>query len=299
MYIVVTGSTGMVGEAICRTLMDGGHRVGRLVRPESNFQAPQGTYSTWDPKAGRIDGRFLDGADAVIHLAGEGIAGWWTAAKRRRIMESRVIGTELLARTLPTLMHRPKLFLCASATGYYGDRGGETLDETAKSGGGFLAETCRRWEAAAQAAVDGGVRTAHMRIGMVLDGSGGALAKMMLPFSLGLGGKIGDGEQYWSWITLHDLCRAAMFLLERDDAAGVYNFVAPEPVTNERFTKALGRAMRRPACLPMPATLITLLADGLADELLLASQRVVPARLEAAGFSFEHATIEPALKAVV
>jgi len=299
MYIVVTGSTGLVGQAVCRRLMDEGHRVGRLVRPDSDFQAPQGTWSVWDPKTGRIDPTFIDGADAVIHLAGENIAGWWTTKKMQRIVESRVEGTDLLARTLPTLMNRPRLFLCASATGYYGDRPDETLDETSKSGAGFLAETCRRWEAAAQPAKDAGLRTAHMRLGMVLDDNGGAIKSILPIFSLGLGGRIGDGEQYWSWITLDDVCNAVMFLLNQDDSEGVYNFTAPEPVTNARFTKALGQALKRPTVLPVPATVITLVADGMADELLLASQRVVPGRLESAGFRFQHPEIEGALKAVV
>ena len=299
MYIVVTGSTGMVGEAVCRRLMDEGHRVGRLVRPESNFQAPQGTWSKWDPKTGLIDPKFIDGADAVIHLAGENIAGWWTARKMKRIVDSRVEGTALLAKTLAGLMNKPGVFLCASATGFYGDRPDETLDESSKSGAGFLAETCRRWEAAAQPAKDAGIRTAHMRLGMVLDSAGGAIKAILPIFSLGLGGKIASGDQYWSWITLDDVTGAISYLLSRDDAGGVYNFTAPEPVTNERFTRAMGKALKRPTIFPVPATVITLIADGMADELLLASQRVVPAHLEESGYRFEHPHIEGALKAVV
>jgi uncharacterized protein (TIGR01777 family) len=299
MYIVVTGSTGLVGEAVCRRLMDEGHRVGRLVRPASNFQAPQGTWSEWDPKTGLIDPKFLDGADAVIHLAGENIAGWWTAKKMKRIVDSRVEGTALLAKTLAGLMNKPKLFLCASATGFYGDRPDETLDEHSKSGAGFLAETCRRWEDAAQSAKDAGIRTAHMRLGMVLDSAGGAVKAILPIFSLGLGGKIASGDQYWSWITLDDVTGAISYLLSRDDVEGVYNFTAPEPVTNERFTKAMGKALKRPTLLPVPETVITLVADGMADELLLASQRVVPAHLEEAGYRFAHPHIEGALQAVV
>jgi len=299
MYIVVTGSTGFVGQAVCKRLMDAGHRVGRLVRPDSDFQAPQGTWSVWEPKTGQIDLQFIDGADAVIHLAGENIAGWWNAKKMKRIVDSRVEGTALLAESLPKLMNRPSVFLCASATGYYGNRPDETLDESSRSGAGFLAETCRRWEAAAQPTRDAGIRTAHLRLGMVLDAHGGALKSVLPIFSLGLGGKIGDGQQYWSWITLDDVCNAIEFLIDQDDTQGIYNFTAPEPVTNQRFTKALGKALKRPTVLPVPETVVTLLANGMANELLLASQRVVPGRLEQAGFHFQHPDIETALKAVV
>ncbi len=295
--VAVTGSTGLVGAALTVALARGGHRVVRLVRSGTATQAPGEHTVRWDPDRGTIDAAGLEGVDAVVHLAGESIAsGRWTAAKRRRIRDSRVGATRVLAEALAGLERPPATLVAASAVGYYGDRGDEVLREESPPGGGFLADVCREWEAAAAPAARRGLRVVHMRIGMVLAATGGALAALLPPFRLGLGGPVGSGRQWMSWISLDDLVRAILHALATASLAGPINAVAPAPVTNREFARTLGRVLRRPAVLPLPAGAARLLLGRMADELLLASARVVPARLEAAGFTFGDATLERALR---
>jgi uncharacterized protein (TIGR01777 family) len=295
--VAVTGSTGLVGAALTVALARGGHRVVRLVRSGTATQAPGEHTVRWDPGRGTIDAAGLEGVDAVVHLAGESIAsGRWTAAKRRRIRDSRVGATRVLAEALARLERPPATLVAASAVGYYGDRGDEVLREESAPGGGFLADVCREWEAAAAPAARRGLRVVHMRIGMVLAATGGALAALLPPFRLGLGGPVGSGRQWMSWISLDDLVRAILHALATASLAGPINAVAPAPVTNREFARTLGRVLRRPAVLPLPAVAARLLLGRMADELLLASARVVPARLEAAGFTFGDATLERALR---
>jgi uncharacterized protein (TIGR01777 family) len=296
MDIAITGSTGLIGTALVDSL-EGTHRVLRLVRPDS--VGADGDTAAWDPAAGTIDRAALEGIDAVVHLAGVGIAdSRWTDEQKRRILTSRTEGTGLLARTLAALDRPPSVLLSGSAIGYYGDHGDEVIDETASSGDDFPAEVCRRWEAAAQPAVDAGIRVAFLRTGIVQSTRGGALAKQLPFFRLGLGGRAGSGRQYVSWITLHDEVRAIEHLLAAE-VSGPVNLVAPEPVTNAEYTKALGRAVHRPTTiLPMFGPRL-LYGRELADSLLLTSQRCVPAALTGSGFTFDHPEIDGALRAVL
>lgn len=299
MRIVVTGSTGLIGQAACRELEGRGHRIHRLVHAGSKFQAPLGTYSRWDPATEQIDPRALKGAEAVLHLAGENLFGYWTAKKKRRIRASRVGGTDLLARTLAAMVDPPGLMLCASAVGYYGDRGDELLDENSDPGTGFLAAVCREWEAAAGPAAEAGIRTAHMRLGIVLTPRGGALKLMLPPFRLGLGGRIGSGEQWVPWVSLDDVVGAIVHLIESPNTQGVYNVTAPNPVTNATLARTLGRVLRRPAVLPAPESVVSFAAGEMAGETVLASTRAVPGRLPESGCGFEHPQLEQALRAAL
>lgn len=298
MRVLLSGATGLVGAALKQRLPQGGHQVCCLVR-----RAAEGVEEiAWDPQAGWIDRSKLEaaGIEAVVHLAGESIAaGRWNAARKERIVQSRVQGTRLVAETLAALPDRPRVLACASAIGWYGDRGDETLDESSPPGKGFLAEVCRDWEAAAAPAAAAGVRVVVFRLGMVLDGQRGALAKMLPLFRYGLGGRLGSGRQYVSWVTLDDATRAVTALLDEMPLAGPVNLVAPQSVRQRQFASALGRALHRPARLPTPRILLRLALGQMADELLLASARVVPRRLEEAGFVFRQATLEGALSHVL
>jgi uncharacterized protein len=289
MRVAVTGSSGFLGSRLVADLTAAGHAVVRVRRPQ-----------TWDPDAGTIDAAALEGLDAVVHLAGEGIAEKrWDDDQKRRILESRTKGTALLARTLASLDRPPAGLLSGSAMGVYGDRGDEVLTETSPLGDGFLPDVCRAWEAAAQPAVDAGIRTAYLRTGLVLDRRGGALGKMLPLFKLGIGGRLGDGRQWWSWISLDDWAGAVLFLLDHD-VAGPVNLTGPAPVTNAAFTKALGAVVRRPTALPVPAFgPRLLLGKELAHELLFTSLRVEPKVLEQEGYAFRHRDVEAALRAVV
>jgi uncharacterized protein (TIGR01777 family) len=294
MIIAVTGSTGLVGSALVTALEARGHLVRRLVRHEVRDADRE---IRWNPDAGEIDAAELNGVDAVVHLAGENIAGGrWNESFKRRILESRAKGTRLLADTLANLEMKPSVLVSASATGYYGNRGDEEVDELAPSGNGFLAEVCREWEAAAQPAHDAGIRLVKLRIGPVLSPQGGALAKMLPPFKLGLGGVIGSGRQYFSWIALDDLVSAISFALESESLVGPVNAVAPGAVTNREFTKTLGRVLGRPTIFPMPAFAARLAFGEMADEMLLGGVRVAPHELTAAKFKFAHPNLEPALR---
>lgn len=291
MKILVSGSSGLVGSALVPVLTKEGHEVIRLVRTRSAGAA------FWDPAAGLLDLGGQSGLDAVVHLAGENIAaGRWTTARKERIRASRVRGTRFLAETLAGLAQRPRVFACASAIGFYGDRGEEVLDEASPAGQGFLAEVCRDWEAAAEPARQAGVRVVHLRFGVILSPLGGALAKMLLPFRLGLGGRIGSGRQYLSWIALADALRAIHHALLREEVLGPVNVVAPNPASNRDFTKTLARVLWRPAFFPMPAWAARLAFGEMADELLLASARVLPRRLQETGFRFDHPDLEEALR---
>jgi uncharacterized protein (TIGR01777 family) len=241
----------------------------------------------------------VSGFDAVIHLAGETIVGRWTEAKKARIRDSRILGTRHLAEALSKAPQPPRVLISASAIGYYGDRGEEILLEDSRPGAGFLAEVCREWEAASQPANDAGIRTVQMRFGVVLSPRGGALSKMLPPFRMGLGGKIGSGRQWWSWIDVKDLVGAIHHVLRSDLLRGPVNVVAPKPVRNEEFTKSLAAVLSRPSIFPMPAFAARLALGQMADELLLASQHVEPAKLVATGYSFQYPGLKPALEAIL
>lgn len=297
MLVAVTGSTGLVGGALAPRLAAGGHRVVRLVRSTTTALLPGERAVSWDPDAGAIDSTGLVGVDAVVHLAGESIAsGRWTEARKRRIRASRVGSTRLLAEALARLARPPRVLVAASATGYYGDRGDLVLREDSAPGSGFLAGVCREWEAAAEPAARRGIRVVHLRIGLVLSRDGGALAALLTPFRLGAGGPVGSGAQWWSWITLDDLLGAILHALATEPLAGPVNAVAPNPVTNREFAKTLGRVLRRPALLPLPAFAARLVLGEMAGALLLASARVVPARLQATGYAFREPALEGALR---
>lgn len=294
MIIAVTGASGMVGSDLVKKLEGAGHLVRSLVRQEVKDADRE---IRWDPDAGQIDAAELNGVDAVVHLAGENIAGQrWSENFKRRILESRVKGTSLLATTLANLEMKPAVLVSASATGYYGNRGDEEVDELAPSGNGFLAEVCREWEAAVEPAHDAGIRVVKLRIGPVLSPKGGALAKMLLPFKMGVGGVVGSGRQYFSWIELDDLVSAIVFALENESLIGPVNAVAPGAVTNREFTKTLGRVLGRPTIFPMPAFGARLAFGEMADEMLLGGVRVAPHELTAAGFQFAYPHLEPALR---
>jgi uncharacterized protein (TIGR01777 family) len=294
MIIAVTGSTGMVGTALCDALADDGHLVRRLVRREVRDSERE---IHWDPRGLTIDAAELEGLDAVVHLAGENLAARrWNEKVKQEIRDSRVQGTRLLAEAIAGLSQKPDVFVSASAVGYYGDRGDERLDESSPPGEGFLAEVCRAWESATTPAVEAGIRVVNPRLGVVLSPRGGALAKMRLPFQLGLGGVIGSGRQYMSWITLDDLVASISFSLSTASLRGPVNAVAPAPITNREFTKTLGRVLGRPTIMPMPAFAARLAFGEMANEMLLSGARVEPGVLTAAGFTFRHPALEPALR---
>lgn len=292
MHILVTGSNGLVGNALVPFLTTGGHQVSRLVR-----STPGSGEVRWDPAKGNLDAAHLANVDGVVHLAGDSISdGRWTDEKKRRILDSRVRGTRLIAETIAGMEKPPRVLVCASAIGFYGDRGADVLDEAAAPGSGFLADVCRQWEAAAEPARAAGVRVVHLRFGVVLTASGGALAKMLLPFRLGAGGVVGDGEQYMSWIALDDAVGAVHFALTDESLRGPVNAVAPHPVTNREYTKTLGKVLSRPTILAVPAFAARLAFGEMADELLLASTRVEPRALSRAGYKFRFPQLEDALR---
>jgi uncharacterized protein (TIGR01777 family) len=294
MKVLVTGASGLVGSALVPFLAKEGHFVVRLVR---SVRAPGHSEVAWDPERGTIDLDALEGIDAAVHLAGESIAARpWTAEGKRRIRDSRVGGTRLLCESFSRLDRPPKTLVCASAVGYYGDRGHEMLREDSPPGTGFLAQVCREWEAASDAAARKGIRVVRLRIGMVLSPKGGALARMLGIFRAGLGGRVGSGEQYMSWIALDDLVGVVDHAIRTASLEGPVNAVSPRPVTNREFAKTLARVLGRPAVLPVPAFAVRLVLGEMADELLLASSRVAPERLLLSGYAFRYPELEGALR---
>jgi uncharacterized protein (TIGR01777 family) len=292
MKVLVGGATGFVGSALIDYLTASRVEILRLSRSPSPAGEPT---VQWDPASNLLPAADLETVDAVVHLAGESVTGRWTADKKANIRSSRIDGTLLLSETLAGLERRPKVLVCASAVGYYGDRGDKLCTEQSAPGQGFLADVVADWEAATAPAREAGIRVVHLRIGVVLSPSGGALAKMMLPFGLGLGGRVGNGQQYMSWVTLDDLVRMIDHIIIHDDVRGAVNAVAPHAVTNAVFTKALGRAMRRPTVLPLPALLVRLLFGEMGTSLLLSSARVDPVVLRESGYNFVHTTLDEAL----
>jgi len=292
--ILISGSTGFVGSALCTVMQGRRHQVVPLVR---GGRDAGGAAVLWDPLAGVLDHEQLEGIDAVVHLAGENVAsGRWNAARKERIRASRVEGTRLLAARLGQLERPPAVAVCASAIGYYGSRADEVMREESTAGAGFLAEVVQEWEQATMPMRDKGIRVVNMRIGVVLSPVGAALERMLLPFRLGLGGRIGDGRHYMSWITLEDVIEAIAFALDNESLSGPVNTVSPGHVTNRQFTRALGRAVRRPTLLPVPAWLVRLAMGEMGEDLLLSSTRVEPVRLQQAGYEFHHPTIESAFE---
>jgi uncharacterized protein (TIGR01777 family) len=285
MKVVMTGASGLIGSALTPRLETAGHTVVPLTRPDG-----------WDPDRGTIDRRLLDGAALVVNLAGENVFGRWTAEKKRRIRQSRVHGTRLLSDTIAALEHRPAALFAASAIGYYGNRGDEELTETSAPGSDFLAEVTRDWEAATEPAARAGVRVVSLRFGVVMSPAGGALAKMLPPFRLGLGGPVGGGSQYVSWIAMDDLLEIFLHLLATPALSGPVNCTAPQPVTNREFASALGHALGRPAVVPVPAFALRMAFGAEGAEMLTGGQRVLPARLLESGFRFRHPAVEPALR---
>lgn len=294
MKILVSGGTGFIGSALTSHLFQKGHSVSILTR---SVGRKPGSEIQWNPVHGQIDEKSLEGFDAVVHLAGENIAaGRWTNGQKERIRESRVKGTRLLGQALSRRSRPPKVFLTASAIGYYGDRGSDVLTEESSNGKDFLAQVCLEWEEAARQACQRGIRVVHSRMGIVLGPNGGALSKMLLPFKLGIGGRLGSGRQYMSWVALEDVARAILFALENAALEGPFNMTAPEPVTNIEFTKTLARVLHRPAILPAPVVGLRLILGEMADALLLSSARVRPQKLLNAGYIFRHPSLEETLK---
>jgi uncharacterized protein len=297
MKILVTGAAGLVGSALVPYLTSKGHEVARLVRSQPK---PGTTEIEWNPERGVTDPARLEGFDAVVHLAGEPIsAERWTDEKKRRIRESRVRGTRVLAEALAQLAQPPRTLVSASAVGFYGSRGDEVLNEQSASGDDFLAEVCREWELATRPAAERGIRVATLRFGVILSREGGALAKMLTPFKLGVGGRVGSGRQYISWITMDDTVGAIYHALTNEEVHGPVNVVAPHPVTNQEFTKTLGKVLSRPTLLPAPVFALRLIFGEMADALLLSSMRVEPQRLKETGYTFQHPELESALRQVL
>ncbi len=295
MNVLVSGSTGLVGTALIPILTATGREVIRLVR--SNSRNPSKELIGWNPEANYIDAAGMEGLDAIVHLAGEPIAsGRWSPMKKARIRDSRIRGTQLLCEALAHTARPPKVLACASAIGFYGDRSDEVLVEASSSGEGFLAEVCRDWEAATEPARRKGIRVVNLRFGVILSRHGGALAKMLTPFKMGVGGIIGSGRQYMSCIALDDCVGAILHALMQDSLSGPVNVVGPTPVTNGEFTKTLGKILGRPTILPMPAFAARLAFGEMADELLLCSNRVEPKKLLESGFPFQYPTVDLALR---
>jgi uncharacterized protein (TIGR01777 family) len=293
MDVVVTGASGLIGTALEGALAAAGHRMVPMTR-----SAADGDAIHWDPDSGAIDAAGLEGVGAVVHLAGEGIGNKrWNPEQKAKIKESRRVGTTLLSDTLAKLAKPPTVLVSGSAVGYYGDRGDEVLTESSRPGNDFLADVCVNWEGATAPAKEAGIRVAHIRTGIVLAGGGGALPRMLTPFKFGVGGKLGSGKQWVSWIALEDEVGAIVHLLGNDELSGAFNLTAPNPVTNADLTKAIGAALHRPTLIPAPGLALKLaLGTEMAEELLLVSQRALPTRLLDSGYTFRHPEIDDALR---
>jgi uncharacterized protein (TIGR01777 family) len=298
MRILISGASGFIGTALRPALSAAGHATTALVRHSPSLDASE---VQWNPRQ-PLDPRVLQGFDALIHLAGKNVSGRWTEKFKREVRESRVQGTKTLAVAAAESFWeagRPRVMVAASAIGYYGDRGDEELSESSSRGSGFLADVCQEWEGAAAPARDAGIRVVHIRIGVVLAKQGGALKAMLTPFQLGLGGPVGNGKQFWSWIALDDVVSAFVFALGNEALSGPVNAVAPHPARNTEFTRELGKALHRPAIVPVPAFVVRTIFGEMGQSLLLASARVMPAKLQAAGFRFQHPDLSEALQAVL
>lgn len=293
MKIAITGASGLVGSQLAPFLSTGGHEVVKVSRSDGP------NTIRWDIKNHEIDVAALEGIDAVIHLAGENIVGRWTDSKKQAIRQSRVEGTKLLSETLAKLQNPPKALVCASAMGFYGDRGDEILTENSPAGEGFLPDVCQEWEAAANPARDAGIRVAHARLGMVLSPKGGALAQMLTPFKFAVGGRVGSGKQYWSWISLDDVIGGLHHILMNDSIHGPVNLSSPKPVTNREFTQILGKVLSRPTPFPVPEFALHMLLGEMADDLLLASCRMEPTVLETSDYHFRDPQLERCLRRIL
>jgi len=293
--ILVSGSSGLVGSALVSSLKGAGARVARLSRPGTTQGSSDEERVPWDSSQ-PISPEAVSGFDAVVHLAGESIVGRWTEAKKARIRDSRIPATTNLARALAQAKRKPSVFISASAIGYYGNRGDEVMTETSNAGSGFTADLAREWEVATTAASEAGIRTAQIRIGIVMATAGGALAKMLPAFKMGVGGRLGDGRQWMSWVDVQDVVGAIHHILRSDLLQGPVNLVAPKPVTNAEFTRTLASVLKRPAIFPMPAFAARIAFGQMADELLLASQRVEPTKLVSSGYPFRFGDLQACLK---
>jgi uncharacterized protein (TIGR01777 family) len=292
MKVAIAGASGLVGSALIPVLKSMGAQITRMVRSK-----PKADELEWHPNQDELRPDSLAGFDTIINLAGENIAGGrWTDDQKRKIRESRINGTHLLSEAIAKLSPKPRVFICASATGIYGDRDDEVLDEQSESGGGFLAGVCREWEEATKPAIEAGIRVVNLRLGPILAREGGMLAKLLTPFKMGMGGKVGSGRQYISWIAIDDVIQAIKLAIEDASIHGPLNIVSPNPVTNEEFTKTLGHVLNRPTALAIPPFAARLAFGEMADEMLLASQKVIPKKLANAGFVFEYPELEPTLK---
>ena len=296
--VLVSGGSGPIGAALLPTLKASGAQITRLMRPGTAQTAPDEESIPWDPEQ-PLGVNALSGFDAVIHLAGESIVGRWSEDKKKKIRDSRVVGTRNVAQSLAQAKDKPNIFICSSAIGYYGDRADEVLNEESAPGVGFLPEVCREWEAATRSAADAGIQTVQIRTGVVLSSRGGALAKMLTPFKMGVGGKVGSGTQWMSWIDVEDMVGAIHHILKSDLLHGPVNMVAPKPVTNEEFTKTLASALSRPAILPMPAFAVKLLFGEMGKTVLLGSQRVEPSQLISSGYPFRFRTLTASLENIL
>lgn len=296
MNILISGSSGFVGKYLTKFLEEKGHNIFKLVRKASEVNNKN---IFWNIEEEYIDKDKLENIDAVIHLAGESISGGrWTNQKKKKILESRVLGTRLISKAISELNNKPKVFISASAIGYYGNRNNETLDEKSSKGQGFLSDVCNKWEEETKPAKDSNIRTVNIRIGIVLSQDGGALEKMLLPFKMGVGGILGDGKQYMSWISIHDLINIINFSIN-NNIEGVINAVAPNPVTNSEFTKVLGQTLKRPTIFPLPKFVGKIVFGEMGDELLFSSAKVIPNKLKENNYSFIHNNLKDALEDIL
>ena len=295
MKVLVTGSSGLIGSALTKSLKTGGHSVIHLLRTNNNPDSP-----VWDLDKEEIDLAQTGGNYAVVHLAGENIAdGRWSEKKKNRILNSRVRGTKLLAEHFACAENKPQVFISASAVGFYGDRGEDIVDESSEVGNGFLAKVCGQWEEASNVAAEAGIRVANVRFGVVLSSKGGALKKMLLPFKMGLGGVIGSGRQYMSWLSIDDAVAMIQYVIANDSIHGSVNFVTQNTINNREFTKTLGRVLNRPTIFPLPVFAARLAFGEMADELLLSSTRVFPEKLVDSGYKFQHPDLSQALEHLI
>ncbi|MHC4237375.1 MAG: TIGR01777 family oxidoreductase [Planctomycetota bacterium] len=295
MKVLISGSHGFIGAAVHKHLTQRGGQLLRLIRPT---QIARSDEVFWNIPDNYIDHSKLNGLDAVIHLAGENIFGRWNEKKKQAIYDSRVKGTAFLAGQLAAMEYKPKVLICASAIGYYGDRAEHECIETAQAGEGFLADVCKDWEAATQPAADAGIRVVNLRFGVVLGKDGGSLAKMLPAFKMGMGGPLGDGKQWISWVSIDDAVRAVEFALDHDTLMGAVNVVSPHPLRNKEFAHTIGRALHRPEVVPVPKTMLKFMFGEMAEETLLASTKVLPHKLQMEEFQFQHPDLHMALDSI-